>query len=194
MHHYLSLSLSGRDGFGPRLFQAGFSLYDLIVTSAVAGVLSVGAVGMTSLIEETRMTTAVNQLLGDLSLARSESIKRQATVTLCKSNDGATCTDDGGWQDGWVVFTDDNDNHDVDTEEAVIRVQQRLDGNLQLRYGETGKYGYVRYKPDGEAWPGATFSFCDGRGASRAKGVIVYWSGRPRVSSKTSDGKPLHCS
>ncbi len=139
------------------------------------------------------MTTAVNQLMGDLNLARSESIKRHAVVTLCKSSDGATCADDGGWQSGWVVFTDDNNNHVVDAEEAVIRVQQQLDGNLKLRYGETGRYGYVRYKPDGEAWAGATFSFCDRRGASKAKGVIVYWTGRPRVSSKTSEGKPLSC-
>jgi len=175
------------------LKQAGFSLYDLMVTSAVAGVLGIGAVGMTSLIQETRMTAAVNLLIGDLSLARSESIKRQVVVTLCKSSDGATCADDARWHDGWIVFADENNNHDVDADEAVIRVQQQLEGSLTLRYGETGSYGYVRYKPDGEAWPGATFSFCDGRGAAKAKGVIVYWTGRPRVTSKTSAGKPLSC-
>jgi len=191
---YLSLTRPVRAGFDPRLKQAGVSLYDLIVTSAVASVLGIGAVGMASLVRDARMTTAVNQLMGDLSLARSESIKRRAVVTLCKSSDGATCTAAGGWQNGWIVFADDNDNQDVDADEAVIRVQQQLDGNLRLRYGETGKYRYVRYKPDGEVWPGATFSFCDRRGAAKAKGVIVYWTGRPRVSSKTSEGKPINCS
>jgi len=194
VHRYFLLSRSDSVGIGSRLKQAGFSLYDLMVTSAVAGVLGIGAVGMTSLIQETRMTAAVNLLIGDLGLARSESIKRQAVVTLCKSSDGATCADDGGWHNGWIVFADENNNHDVDADEAIIRVQQRLDGNLTLRYGETGSYGYVRYKPNGEAWPGATFSFCDRRGASKAKGVIVYWTGRPRVTRKTSEGKPLHCS
>jgi len=194
VHRHQSLSRSVLENFGPRLKQAGFSLYDLIVTSAVASVLSLGAIGVTSLVQETRMTTAVNLLMGDLSLARSESIKRHAVVTLCKSSDSASCSSDAGWQEGWIIFTDDNNNHRVDTDEAVIRVQQRLDGNLKLRYGETGRYGYVRYRPDGEAWPGATFSFCDGRGAAKAKGVIVYWSGRPRVTTKTSEGKPLSCS
>ena len=194
MHRYLPILRSDSVGIGSHLKQAGFSLYDLMVTSVVAGVMGLGTIGVTGLVQDTRMTTAVNQLLGDLSLARSESIKRQTVVTLCKSSDGATCADDARWHDGWIVFADENNNHDVDADEAVIRVQQRLDGNLTLRYGETGSYGYVRYKPNGEAWPGATFSFCDRRGASKAKGVIVYWTGRPRVTLKTSEGKPLHCS
>jgi type IV fimbrial biogenesis protein FimT len=193
VHRYLPLSRSDSVGFGLRLKQAGFSLYDLMVTSVVAGVMGIGTIGVTGLVQDTRMTTAVNQLIGDLSLARSESIKRQTVVTLCKSGDGASCADDGGWHNGWIVFADENNNHAVDADEAIIHVQQRLDGNLTLRYGETGSYGYVRYKPNGEAWPGATFSFCDGRGASKAKGVIVYWTGRPRVTFKTSEGKPLSC-
>jgi len=193
VHRYFPISRSDSVGVGSRLKQAGVTLYELMVTSAVASILGIGAVGVASLVQETRMTTAVNELMGDLNLARSESIKRHAVVTLCKSSDSATCTDDSGWQHGWIIFADDNNNHDVDADEAVIRVQQQLEGNLTLRYGETGKYGYVRYKPNGEAWPGATFSFCDRRGASKAKGVIVYWTGRPRVSYKTSEGKPLNC-
>ncbi len=194
MHRHSPISRSANRGFRHSLEQAGYSLYDLIVTSAVAGVLGVGAIGVTGLVQDARMTTSVNLLMADLNLARSESIKRHAMVALCKSRDGAACSDEAGWHEGWIVFADENNNHAVDTDETVIRVQQRLEGGLKLRYGETGKYGYVRYKPDGEAWPGATFSLCDGRGAPKAKGVIVYWSGRPRVSAKTSEGKPLSCS
>ena len=177
-----------------RFAQAGFSIYDLIITTAVAGIVSVGAVGMTGLVQDARMTAVVNQLMGELSLARNESIKRNAVVALCKSKNGASCFDESAWQEGWIVFTDDNNNHEVDAGETVIHVQQALEGNLTLRYGETGKYSYVRYNPSGEAWPGATFTFCDGRGADNAKAVVVYWTGRPRVSTKTSEGKPLNCS
>ncbi len=150
--------------------------------------------GMSSLLQDARMTAAANQLMGQLSLARSEAIKRNAMVVLCKSKNGTSCSDESAWQKGWIVFTDDNNNHEVDAGETVIHVQQALEGNLTLRYGETGKYSYVRYNPSGEAWPGATFTFCDGRGADNAKAVVVYWTGRPRVSTKTSEGKPLNCS
>jgi type IV fimbrial biogenesis protein FimT len=144
--------------------------------------------------QDARMTAATNQLMGHLSLALSEAIKRNAMVTLCKSKNGASCFDESAWQEGWIVFADDNNNHEVDAGETVIHMQQALEGNLTLHYGETGKYSYVRYNPSGEVWPGATFSFCDGRDANNAKAVIVYWTGRPRVSTKTSEGKPLNCS
>ena len=194
MNRYFPRPSSSRGGFRPRLKQGGYSLYDMIITSAVASVLGVGAIGMTSLAQDARMTAAANQLMGHLSLARSEAIKRNAMVAMCKSKDGASCSDESAWQKGWIVFADDNNNHKLDAGETVIHVQQALEGNLTLRYGETGKYSYVRYNPSGEAWPGATFTFCDGRGANNAKAVIVYWTGRPRVSTKTSEGKPLNCS
>ncbi|MDH5488224.1 MAG: GspH/FimT family pseudopilin [Gammaproteobacteria bacterium] len=177
-----------------RCRQTGFSLHDLIITSAVAGVLTVSAIGMAGLVQDGRMTTKVNQLMADLSLARSEAIKRNSNIVLCKSADGKSCSKAEAWNNGWIVFTDNNNNHVVDADETIIRVQQALDEKLNLRYGETGTYYYVRYNPSGEAWPGATFSFCDNRGAEKAKAIIVYWSGRPRVSIKTSEGSPLSCS
>jgi len=177
-----------------RFAQAGYSLFDLIVTSAVAAVAGFGAVGMTGLVQDARMTSLVNQLMGDLNLARGESIKRNVAVTLCKSNDGASCSDEAAWREGWIVFADDNKNREVDTNEAIIRVQQTLAGDMTLRYGETDTYTYVRYNSSGEASRAATFTFCDGRGADKAKAVIVYWTGRPRVSTKTSEDDPLSCS
>ncbi len=194
VNRYLPGSLSPLPSFRLRLKQSGYSLYDLIVTSAVASVLGAGAMGMSSLLQDARMTAAANQLMGHLSLARNEAIKRNVMVALCKSKNGASCSDESAWQEGWIVFTDDNNNHEVDAGETVIHVQQAPEGNLTLRYGETGKYSYVRYNPSGEAWPGATFTFCDGRGADNAKAVVVYWTGRPRVSTKTSEGQPLRCS
>ncbi len=194
MNRYLPGSLSLLASSRHRLKQSGYSLYDLIITSAVASVLGVGAMGMSSLLQDARMTAAANQLMGHLSLARSEAIKRNSMVALCKSKNGISCSDESAWQEGWIVFADNNINHVVDAGETIIHVQQALEGNMTLRYGETARYSYVRYNSSGEAWPGATFSFCDGRGANNAKAVIVYWTGRPRVSTKTSEGKPLRCS
>jgi len=179
---------------GQRLRQAGFSLHELLVTSVIAGALGTGAVSFVSLMQDTRMTTAVNSMMGDLALARSSAITRNASVTVCKSRDGSSCTDAAGWHEGWLVFADDNNNLDVDAGEMILHVQERLAGDMTLRYGETGGYHYVRYNATGEAWPGATFTFCDNRGAQYAKAVIVYWTGRPRVAARTSEGKPLSCS
>lgn len=173
---------------------AGYSLHDLLVTSTVAGFLGVGAVSMAGLVQDTRMTAAVNELMGNLNLARSEAIKRRMPVTLCKSSDGVSCSGSAAWRDGWIIFADPDKNREVDDGESVIHVQQALAGDMTLRYGETGTYTYVRYNDSGEASRAATFTFCDGRGADKARAVIVFWTGRPRVSTRTSDNKPLKCS
>jgi hypothetical protein len=39
----------------------------------------------------------------------------------------------------------------------------------------------------------ATFTFCDRRGGSSARAVIISQTGRPRVSGRDASGAPLSC-
>lgn len=172
---------------------AGHSMTEVLATLAVAGVVvSGGMPAMQNLMHEQRLTTQVNQLLGDLHLARSESIKRGVPVVLCKSGDGVACSTTTDWQNGWLVFVDADDDRVLDANEPIVRVQQALAAGTTLRYGTS--YRYVYYKPDGVAWPNATFTFCDPRDAAYAKAIIINTAGRARVSSKSSSDGPLSCS
>lgn len=172
---------------------AGHSMTQVLTTLAVTGtVVSSGVPAMQNLVHEQRLTTQVNQLLGDLHLARSESIKRGVPVVLCKSSDGVACSATMDWQNGWLVFVDADDDRVLDTNEPIVRVQQALAAGTTLRYGTS--YRYVYYKPDGAAWPNATFTFCDPRDAAYAKAIIITTAGRARVSSKSSNNGPLSCS
>lgn len=171
----------------------GHSMTETLTTLAVAGVVvGSGAPAMQNLMYEQRLTTQVNQLLGDLHFARSESIKRGVPVVLCKSSDGVACSTTADWQNGWLVFVDSDDDRALDTNEPVVRVQQALTDGTTLRYGAS--YRYVYYKPDGAAWPNATFTFCDPRDAAYARAIIITTAGRARVSSKSSSDGPLSCS
>ncbi|MDO8706199.1 MAG: GspH/FimT family pseudopilin [Sulfuricaulis sp.] len=194
MRRFFLATVFSHGDFRFRLRQAGYSLYDLMVTSAVASVLGVGAVGMTGLVQDARMTAEVNQMMGHLYLGRSEAIKRGTTITLCPSRNGTICSGDLEWNTGWIIFVDPNKNYKVDSGEVVIRVQQSLEGRLALRYGgDKESYAHTTYHPAGHTTPFATFTFCDGRGSTKAKGVIINRLGRPYVSSKTWDMKPLTC-
>lgn len=160
---------------------------------AIAGILAANAApAMQNLVYEQRLTTHVNELFGDLQLARSEAIKRVSQVTLCKSSDGTACSTTPNWQAGWIVFADTNGNEAVDSGETIIKVHQALENGVTLRYGSS--YDYVYYKSDGTAWPNATFTFCDARGASNAKAIIVSNTGRARTSTTSSSGGSLECS
>lgn len=82
----------------------GFTLYELIVTMAVAAIiLSFGVPGFMTFIDNSRATTHTNDLVTALNLARSEATRRGAAVTVCSSTDNATCSGSTDWSTGWVV-------------------------------------------------------------------------------------------
>ena len=71
----------------------GFTLMELMVTVAIVAVLaSLAVAGYSRLIEGSRLTTAANNIKGDLELARVTAVKRHVTV-LAYFDDGAGNTD-----------------------------------------------------------------------------------------------------
>jgi type IV fimbrial biogenesis protein FimT len=74
-----------------------------------------------------RIAAEVNGLLGDMQYARAEAIKEGQTVTVCVSSNGTTgaptCTGGTAWQNGWVVFSDVNNDQQIEATDAVLRVQ-----------------------------------------------------------------------
>jgi type IV fimbrial biogenesis protein FimT len=85
--------------------QPGFTLIELMVAITIIAILLAMAVpsfsdaGLSS-----QLRSVANELVGATQLARSEAIKRNATVTLCVSANGTTCTT-GNWQQGWIVMS-----------------------------------------------------------------------------------------
>jgi type IV fimbrial biogenesis protein FimT len=183
-----------RESAPSRLVQAGYSIYDLLITSAVASVLGLGAVSMTGMVQDGRMTAAVNQFIGELNLARSESIKRGIAVTLCKTETGDSCATGSEWHTGWIIFVDENVDHHINDGETIIRIEQPLDAVALNFAGALNHDRYVTYKPAGMVEPNGTFTFCDNRGARKAKAVILLGTGRPRVSTVSASNGPLSCS
>ena len=75
----------------------GFTLVELMVTVAVLAIIAAfAAPSFTRVIEDNRVTTQANDLLTSIALARSEAVKRGATVTISPAA--------GGYGAGWQVF------------------------------------------------------------------------------------------
>ena len=69
--------------------QRGLTLVELLVTLAIMAILlPIGFSGLSAAATSMRLTSASNLLLSRRHYARSEAIKRNSRVVLCKSRDG----------------------------------------------------------------------------------------------------------
>ena len=166
----------------------GFTLVELMVVLAVAGILlGAGLPAFTGLIRSTKLTTATNELFGAFLLARSEAAKRHTRAVICKSADGAACASAGGWEQGWIVFQDANNNGLREPDELVISRVQALSADLRLS-GNLNVARYISYAPTGEAklasgaFQAGTITLCHPslRGGE-ARNIVINANGRPRV-------------
>ena len=180
----------------------GFTLIELVVTVSMAAiVLTLGVPGIREMVLNNKMTTQVNTLVSDLNLARSEAIKRGAPVTICKRNSTASnCDSTTSWNDGWLVFADQNgdgnfdDNGDANLcepgEDCLLRVAPPLPADIRVAFGQNR----VTFDALGAA-PGfsGTFKFCDARGAKKARASLIENNGRVRNSSDSpNDADQIH--
>jgi len=180
--------------------QLGFTLWELLITLLVAGILL--GIGVPNVMEFQRngaMTAAANQFVTGVLVARTEAVKRQAPVTLCLSDNPTavtpTCSPNGVADSatrGFVVFVDENNNLDangariltdatdrngvVDANELVLMQSVAPGGTMRI----SANCGYVSYLPTGFTRQIAGLCnpavravlFCDDRGRRMAAGSL----------------------
>lgn len=143
-----------------------------------------------SVTQSLRLTAASNDMLAQLRLARSEAIKRNGRVAMCKSADGALCTLSGGWHQGWLVFHDRNNNGQRESDEVVVAYQQPLPA-LVRAFGNLNVAHYVSYAPGGGtqmlsgAFQSGTITVCmQSAGPTEARDVVISAVGRVHIKKK----------
>lgn len=98
----------------------GFTLVELMVTLIVFSVLAgIAYPNFTGMIRSNRISTGNNEMLGLLSLARSEGIRNNTGGGVCGSADGTAC--DGDWADGVMAWADANGDGAFDAGDTVLR-------------------------------------------------------------------------
>ena len=172
--------------------QTGFSLVELLLALTIVVILlTLSIPNFTTLIMNKRITAQANDFLSTLVLARSQALKRVSRVTVCSSVDGSTCSGSGGWEQGWIVFVDTNNNAQVSggqsPPEDILQVYSALDGGNTLR-GSSNVATYVSYtasgfsKLTGGGFQAGTLVLCDERGYEvNARTVNISVTGRSRV-------------
>jgi type IV fimbrial biogenesis protein FimT len=190
----------------------GYSLLELLTTLAIAGTLAlVAGPPLQDLVLNGRRTSAVNDLLLTLMLARSETVKRGKALVVCgiadTNGNGQVDPDEQrcaghDWSAGWLVGTwhDADGDAFVDAGELTpVRVFNAPAPGLSITAGNftatppVGPHGTLLVRQFGWRTSNGTVTVCDRRGASHARAVIVSPIGRARASARRADGTPLRC-
>jgi type IV fimbrial biogenesis protein FimT len=166
---------------------SGVTLTELLVVLVlVAVLLAMGAPAMSTMADSVRLTSGANTFFSSVLLARSEAAKRNGRVVLCKSSGGG-CVSTGGWEQGWIVFHDANNNAALDWGEVLLLKEPGLSNGLRLR-GNIQVADYVSYTPTGAArlttgaFQAGTLTVCPQAATPvAARQIVISATGRPRT-------------
>ena len=180
-----------------RSLGAGFTLIEMLVVLALVSILmSLAAPSLAAMVNSMRLTVAVNSLFSSLMLARSEAVKRNARVVVCKSVGGEACVTTGGWEQGWIVFHDANNNGLRDAGEVLLLQQQALPAGVRLS-GNSPLANYVSYTATGTtsyvsgAFQAGTLTACkESSTQGDARQIVISSAGRPRTVKTSAERCP----
>jgi len=181
----------------------GFSLIELMVTVAIAGIVAATAVpSFNTTIERNRIVSERDELAGHLRVARSTAVANNGTVVVCASSDKSSCNKTGNWEAGWIVFA--KSGSDISTfssaSDQLLKVSDGIDDNNSLTWDGGGSE--IAFDGDGNARSSGTFTFCGSSGSDDlAKALILYSTGsmRPGIDnnsngiSENMGGNDLSC-
>ena len=165
--------------------QHAFTLVELMVTLAVLGIsLMIAVPSFLSFSRSNRTVSDTNSLVGALNFARSEATKRRANISVCSSNDGLTCAAGIGWNSGWIVFinTDNDSPAQVDAGETILRVYGATSPGNAIN-ASAALADSITYRADGFSTAQGQFVLCDSSGAPSARAIGVSRTGRVSLST-----------
>jgi len=150
--------------------QTGLTLIELIVTLAVLStLLAIGIPQFSSSTANSRLTTAINTLSGDLAFARTEAIKRGDSIIVTGSTNWAT----SGWTVAETISGGSN-----------LRISPALTAGATIVTNPANTTAVV-FTPDGRT-ASITFTLCDDRSGAFGKMVTLSSPGQTFLETSQS--------
>jgi type IV fimbrial biogenesis protein FimT len=175
----------------------GYSLVEMMFALVlVVLVQALATPAVSGIINSSRVNNGAEAIFNSLLLARSEAVKRNGKVVVCKSATGDGCSLSGDWQQGWIVFHDANNNATLDPGETILHREAGLSSQVHIS-GNGPVKDYVSYGPHGKtnlisgAFQAGTITACVQTAKQiPVRQVVINNSGRPRLARTMLDACP----
>lgn len=139
----------------------GFSMVELVIVLAVIGILlSIAVPPFRDFLRNNQLASVSHEYVASVNFARSEAVRRGSRVTICRSATGAACAGSGNWDQGWIVFTDPNNNATVDAGEEVLQVHRGVQGGSTL-VGNINVVSRITLDAQGRPGQAGTVTLCN---------------------------------
>ena len=174
--------------------QTGVTLIELMVVVGIAAIMAtMAAPSFSDFIQNTRVTSTMTQLFGDLNRARGEAIKRNSRVLVCAHEINGTVCANTNWKNGWLVCYDNNPQDNVcdvvannDPNPNPILIRPAINAKLTLTGTLAGgaTFTTLQFNPNGRAatpagtanFP-ATLALCCKSAAPNASSAVIAVTG-----------------
>ena len=161
----------------------GFTLIEMMTAVFILAILvglAVPSFREASL--SSKLSGFANDIVASTQLARSEAIKRNVTVTMCASLNGATCVAPpaAGWHTGWIVLADAGGLN-----EALVQHHPALPD--EFRMVQTGGVASVLFPPTVVADNEVTLTVCRAEPEGSQERIVTITAARnARVTTPTA--------
>lgn len=160
--------LSGKTAKCVKESAKGFTLIEALAVLLIAGILiAFGVPRFEIVIKNNRLATTTNEIMGALNFARTEAIRRGATVHIgpYPANDNV----------GWIVWIDGGDNGPGDANDTEIRVWPAVPDDVTVTVNPSATF--FAFNNSGAVDKAATFTVCDNRAGESGSVISLLISG-----------------